>query len=253
MMKLQLLRNATQVLTVNSKTILIDPMLAPKDTYEPFMNTNTTLRNPLVDLPVNEEELNLLISKTDAVLLTHIHPDHWDDTAKQLLPKNITLFCQPADIERIRESGFTNVQPVDTELNWHNISFSRTGGQHGVGEIGKLMGVVSGFVIKYENDSVYIAGDTIWCEEVEIALNKYRPERIVLNGGAAGFVIGDPIVMTINDILKVCNYAPEAMIYVIHLEAVNHAKETRADIRDSVEQYNLSSRCIVPEDGAYLF
>ncbi|MGY0039292.1 hypothetical protein [Pedobacter sp. NJ-S-72] len=55
MMKLQLLRNATQVLTVNGKTILIDPMLAPKETYEPFMNTNTTLRNPLVDLPVNEE------------------------------------------------------------------------------------------------------------------------------------------------------------------------------------------------------
>ncbi|MGY0039291.1 MBL fold metallo-hydrolase [Pedobacter sp. NJ-S-72] len=165
------------------------------------------------------------MSKTDAVLLTHIHLDHWDDTAKRLLPKDITLFCQPADVERVRESGFTNVKPVDTEMCWHNISFSRTSGQHGVGEVGKLMGIVSGFVIKYENESVYIAGDTIWCEEVEAALNKYKPERIVLNGGAARFVMGDPIVMTINDILKVCNYLPAAMVYIVHLEAVNRVQK----------------------------
>ncbi|QNK65040.1 MBL fold metallo-hydrolase [Pedobacter sp. PAMC26386] len=252
-MKLQLLRNATQILKINNKTILIDPMLAPKETYEAFQQTNNSLRNPLVDLPVNRDELALLIAQTDAVLLTHLHLDHWDTTAQQLLPKEITLFCQEVDAERIRENGFTNVQPIADELSWNNIRFSRTDGQHGVGETGKRMGIVSGFVIKHEQESVYIAGDTIWCEEVEMALDKYKPERIVLNGGAARFVMGEPIVMTIDDVLKVCSYAPEAMVYVVHLEAVNHGTESREEIRQAIEKYDLTLRCVVPDDGEYLF
>ncbi|NQX39444.1 hypothetical protein SAMN05421820_102179 [Pedobacter steynii] len=47
----------------------------------------------------------------------------------------------------------------------------RTGGQDGVGEIGKMMGIVSGYVIRHEQEMVYIAGDTIWCDEVKAALD----------------------------------------------------------------------------------
>lgn len=253
MMKLQLLRNATQLLNVNGKTILIDPMLAPKGSYEPFQQTNNSLKNPLVDLPLNDNELSFLLAGTDVVLLTHVHTDHWDETARQLLSPQITIFCQPADIEVIRQAGFINVFPIENELTWQDISFNRTSGRHGTGEIGKRMGTVSGYVIRYHNESVYIAGDTIWCEEVKTALDQYTPEKIVLNGGAARFITGDPIVMDINDMITVCNYAPEATIYVVHLESVNHSSESREQIRTAINQHQLSSRCIVPNDGDWLF
>jgi len=123
------------------------------------------------------------------------------------------------------------------------------GGEHGTGAIGQLMGIVSGYVISHGNENIYLAGDTIWCREVQEALDKYQPDVIVLNGGGARFQAGDAIVMTIPDVLNVCNYAPEAQVLVVHLETVNHSSETRAQVKAALASNGLSGRCIVPDDG----
>lgn len=252
-MKVQLLRNASLVLTVGEKTILVDPYLAPKGTYTAFDFTGNDRRNPLVDLPLSEQLLAALIAHTDAVLLTHIHSDHWDEKARELLPKHIPVLCQPANEATIREQGYTHVTPVADELTWEGIKISRTGGQHGTGHIGERMGIVSGYVISEGAEVVYIAGDTIWCDDVQRALDKYQPTKIIVNGGGARFVEGDAIVMDIADILQVCNYAPAASVWVVHLEAVNHGKQSREDIRKAVQEHQLTNRCFVPANGAFLF
>jgi L-ascorbate metabolism protein UlaG (beta-lactamase superfamily) len=252
-MKLQLLRNATQILSVNGKNILIDPMFAAKDTFDPLPAAPGTPRAPLVDLPVNDDELLKLITKIDAVLLTHIHFDHWDKKAQELLPKNIPLFCQPANTETILGQGFINVIPVNDQITWNEISINRTGGRHGTGEVGERMGIVSGYYIKHQNDAVYIAGDTIWCDEVKRAIDQFNPSRIVVNGGAARFATGDPIVMNIEDVIKVCQYALLAKIYVVHLEAVSHGTESREQIKAALQTNGLTTQCFIPNDGEFLF
>lgn len=241
-MKLQLLRNATQILTINDKNILIDPMLGPKGAYDTIIMTDNGLRNPLVDLPVDPQEM---IRQIDAVLLTHLHNDHWDPVARELLPKHIPLFCQAGDEDKVREAGFTNVTPIRQSATWQGLTIYRTSGQHGTGEIGTLMGKVSGYVI---ND-LYLAGDTIWCEEVKTAIDSYQPKHIVLNGGAAQFVKGDPIVMSIADIKKVRDYAPDAQLIIVHLEAVNHSREGRQQIKAAFPDQNVR----VPDDGELFY
>jgi L-ascorbate metabolism protein UlaG (beta-lactamase superfamily) len=252
-MNIQLLRNATLILTIEGKTLLVDPMLAPKDSYDVFPFSNNDLRNPLIDLPLDNQQLQALIAKVDAVLLTHIHIDHWDLVAQQMLSKDITVLCQPADTDTIRASGFTNVIPVADELIWNGALISRVDGKHGVGAITDLTGVVSGYVISIKDERLYIAGDTVWCEDVAQTLDRFRPTRIILNGGAARFVIGDPIIMNIADILKVCKHAPLANVYVVHLESVNSVTENRVVISSAVSANNLSHRCHVPADGDMLF
>lgn len=248
-MKIQLLRNACLFLSVGGKNILIDPMLAPKNSYPPVQNTSNTLRNPLTDLPINAAELKELISQTDAVLLTHLHNDHWDPAARALLAKDVVLYCQPADVETICEQGFTNVKAIEEELTWAGIQITRTGGQHGTGKIGELLGPVSGYVICFEQENVYIAGDTIWCNEVKEAIDRFKPKHIILNGGGARFVTGDPIIMDTHDIIAVCNYIPSAKIYIIHMEAVNHYTESRERTREIIAANGFDKRCFVPEDG----
>jgi len=250
-MNVQLLRNASLVLKVNRKTIIVDPMLAEKGSYEPFMHTSRTIKNPLVDLPIDDQELRSLISQTDAVLLTHVHLDHWDIKAQQLLPKDILIFCQPTNVATLGEQGFTNVVSVDHRTDWDEITIYRTGGQHGTGETEKRMGTVSGYVIKHNADSLYIAGDTIWCQEVQDALDTFKPRDIIVNGGAARFVTGDPIVMDIADIVTLCIYASDAKVYVVYLEAVNHGTESRMDIWAALEKHKLSGQCAIPMDGEW--
>ena len=60
--------------------------------------------NPLVDLPMPVEDI---INGIDAVIVTHLHLDHWDDIAKEVLPKEIKLFVQDEnDANEIRLYGF---------------------------------------------------------------------------------------------------------------------------------------------------
>ncbi|WP_212004017.1 MBL fold metallo-hydrolase [Chitinophaga sp. HK235] len=248
-MTLQLLRNATQWLTINNKHILIDPMLSPQGAYPAVVGTGNEIRNPTVDLPIDKEALDTLLSQVDAVLLTHLHRDHWDLVAQERLPKNTLILCQPADADKLKETGFTNIIVIEESLNWEGISIYRTGGQHGTGDIGIRMGIVSGYVLEHAGHRLYIAGDTIWCDEVRLALDRYQPQTIVVNGGAARFETGDPIVMDIKNILEVCRYAPDARIYVVHLEAVNHSREDRNEVRAALRHAGVDGQCFVPDNG----
>ena len=52
------IRNATGKLTIKNTTFLIDPFLAPKDTYPGFEGTfNYQQRMPMVDLPLSMDNL----------------------------------------------------------------------------------------------------------------------------------------------------------------------------------------------------
>ncbi|UOQ52893.1 MBL fold metallo-hydrolase [Hymenobacter cellulosivorans] len=251
-MQVQLIRNATLLLQVAGKTLLVDPLLAPRAQYDPIPQTANAVRNPTADLPFAATELPALLASLDAVLLTHTHLDHWDTVAQQLLPKDLPILCQPADVETLQAAGFTQVRHIDTQLDWEGIRFFRTGGQHGTGEIGKMMGTVSGFVVEAQGQRLYIAGDTIWCEEVQQALDLYHPNSIIVNAGAAQFLQGGPIVMTAADVAQVARHAPQATVYAVHLEAVNHCAEDRATTRAYLAQQGLTAQAHVPNDGEWL-
>ncbi len=252
-MEIRLLRHATLVVRLDDTRLLVDPMLSPVGAMDPVANAANTRRIPLVDLPVTEAELYDLIGELDGVLVTHIHRDHWDARARELIPSTLPIFCQPGDEVKIREAGFTSVIPIDAVYEWHKIRIQRTGGQHGTGDIGKQMGTVSGFVLSAPGEpKLYIAGDTIWCEPVADALRTHQPDVAVVNAGAAQFLKGDPITMTADDVAQVCAAQPQAQVIAVHMEAVNHCGLTRKDLSDYVQAHGLAGRVQIPEDGARL-
>jgi L-ascorbate metabolism protein UlaG (beta-lactamase superfamily) len=217
---------------------------------EPVQNAANQHRIPLTELPLDDAALRQLIEQVGAVLITHLHRDHWDARAVELLPPKIPLLCQPEDQTRLSQAGFTTVQPIDTEFHWHDIVFTRTGGRHGTGEIGQKMGPVSGFVLRAAGEpTLYIAGDTIWCEEVAQALRTHQPDVTVANAGAAQFLSGDPITMTAEDVVQVCRALPKTRIIAVHMEAVNHCLLTRRQLHERLEQERVSAQVAIPADG----
>ena len=174
-MRIRFVRHATFI-EAGGLRVMVDPVLGHAGASDPVANTPNQRRNPLVDLPLGDEETLALLEETDAVLITHTHNDHWDERAKDLIPEQTPVLCQPEDWEKISTAGFRRIRPVEDRLEWSGFSFIRTGVRHGMSEVGDRMASVSGFVV-WTNGSpaLHVAGDTIWCPEVEEALDAHEP------------------------------------------------------------------------------
>jgi len=234
-------RNATLVLDVAGRRVLVDPGLDDAGARPPVESTPNQRRNPLVPLPIPADEL---VRGLDAVVVTHLHRDHFDATAERLLPRDVPVFCQPPDAERLRALEL-DARPVVDELDWDGLTLVRTDGRHGTGELAEALAPVSGFVLRAPAEpTLYIAGDTVWCDQVEAAIELHRPDVAVVNASGARFLEGDPIVMTTADVAEVATRVPT--VVAVHLEAINHCLETRAEVRARVPA------ALVPEDGETL-
>jgi L-ascorbate metabolism protein UlaG (beta-lactamase superfamily) len=228
--KITLVRSATLLLETSVGRVLVDPMLRPAEWSPPIENTPDPRRNPLVELPFPAEEV---VRGVDLCIITHLHSDHFDDAADGLLPRELPILTQPESADALRARGFTQ---VTTEHE----CIAMTRGHHGTGAIGEAMGAVSGWVL----DGVYIAGDTILCDEVHEPLAAHEPRAVIVNAGGARFTTGDPIVMDARDV-RTLRAATEAQIATVHLEAINHCVERR-------EVYRAIDGVLVPSDGEVL-
>lgn len=249
-MNVQLIRNATLKINYAGKTILVDPMFSPKDANDSLAGIS---RNPTVELTLPIESI---INDLDFVLVTHTHRDHFDSLASEKLSKEIKLFCQPADKEFMRTEGFINAEVIETKIIFENITLTRTGGKHGSGEILKKMGEVSGFVLQADNEpTLYIVGDSIWLEEIENAIVRFKPEIIVTNSGGAiipGFE-DNPILMNEEQTILLSTKAENATVIAVHLESLDHCRVTRKSLRKIADERGIDeNRLIIPQDGQWI-
>lgn len=131
-MKITQIRNATLHIDFGGRRFLVDPYLADKEAYPGFAGTaNSDRRNPLVDLTVPMSE----ILDVDAVIVTHLHQDHWDEAARNLIPKGMLVFVQnEKDAAAIQAAGFSNTRVLTDNTTFDGITLIKTPGQHGPDE-----------------------------------------------------------------------------------------------------------------------
>ncbi len=257
-MKITQVRNATIIVEYNETKFLIDPWLGPKNYMSGFESAlNSQIRQPRVELPFEIEQ----IVDVDAVIITHIHPDHWDEFAQNALNKNLKVFVQ-SEIDRdyILSKGFKNAEILSQEGNeYRNIMLYKTKTQHGKREILKplceAIGMpydAMGIVFKSVNEkTLYIAGDTIWCDEVNEVIKKFTPEIIVVNACAATVLNGERLIMNIDDIKHVIKNTPKSTIIASHMDTVSHLTVTRKDLKEFREKES-GKNLLIPDDGEVL-
>ena len=244
-MQIQLIRNATLRIRYNNHVILVDPFFAPKHSGESLKGIS---RNPMVDLPMSPKSI---MDDVDLVIVSHLHLDHFDPIARRLLPKNLKIFCQPVDREKIAEDSFTDIVPLHNSITWNGITITPTVGNHGTGEWVKKMGSVMGFILESESEpTVYWVGDTVLIDEVEENIEIYKPQVIVTHSAGAEFEENSPIIMDAIQTVKVCESAPDAQVIAVHMDTLDHATITRNDLRAVANKSSISdTQLLIPQDG----
>jgi L-ascorbate metabolism protein UlaG (beta-lactamase superfamily) len=244
-MNIRLIRSATLRLEHAQHTFVIDPYLAAKHTRPSFAGKSL---NPLVDLPCAPLEV---IVGVEMVIVSHLHSDHFDPAAQDLLPKNTLILCQPEDDQTISAKGFHEVVPVKQEMDCEGIIITRTPCEHGSGEVLQEMGNASGFVFRAENEpTIYWAGDTIWCDAVANIISEYQPDVIVTHSCGAVWGPQVLIVMDTAQTVAVCRAAPNSIVITTHMDFLDHATVSRQALREDVTANGIRpEQLLIPLDG----
>ena len=264
-MKIQQIRNATLKINYAGNIILVDPWLIGGQKFGRFVDipgkpfhTPDPVREqipmPIYDLPMPVEEI---LRDVDFYVLTHIHPDHIDmapdGTIGAPLDKNLPIFAQNSDdAEVLKRSGFTNIKilnEVRDENFCCNIKITKTYARHG---ITVPLGEACGFVLESPDEkTLYVAGDTIWYGGVQSALERFRPDVVVLNACAAELVGNGRLIMNDENIACVHETLPTAQIVVSHMDNVAHATITRHEMRGLLARRGVENY-FMPADGETL-
>ena len=195
--KIRQIRNATLRVRFGGVEFLIDPWLASKAegmTFRkgPFASevvdpAQLDIVMPMCELPMSVKDV---LDCVDAYVLTHLHPDHFDmaadGTAGAKLNKAVPLFVQNEDeVAVMKRSGFKDVQTfTDNGVAFRGVTLTRTFARHGTKTpCGPASGVF--FTSPAVKKSLWILGDTIWCDETAEAMAALKPDVVVLNACAA--------------------------------------------------------------------
>lgn len=251
-MRLRLIRNATMLWDYAGQHILTDPLFADRFALPSYSGRS---RNPVAELPLAIDDI---LAGVELVLLSHLHGDHFDAAARERLPKTLPIYCQPSDAAMLQSFGFERITPVDSSFTWPAGTLTRILGHHGVGPVEEDMGVSSGYILQAPGEpTIYWAGDSVLCEESRVAIERYHPDIIITHSGGAMWPVGSDgaralIIMDAEQTVTTSQLAPWARLVAIHLDSVDHATVSRADLRQAVAAAGPEGRILIPEDGEEL-
>lgn len=267
-------RNATAKMTYAGLTFLLDPMLSAKGELPSFAGIAP---NPTVDLPVSPDEI---IADIDVVIVSHMHEDHFDDAAADILDKTIPIITprnsapiSPRDVmitsshkQRLHDYGFANVREINEDgtesITFGDVTLTQVWARHGKGHVGELMGGVNGIIFAAANmPTIYWAGDTILdAGQMNPILAQYKPDIVIAHTGGPIVEALSPEVLLMNseqglEFIKMANrYNPNVEVIAIHMESLDHCFSTRADLQALVSELDddIAARVHIPTDGQVL-
>ncbi|RRO18691.1 MBL fold metallo-hydrolase [Saccharopolyspora rhizosphaerae] len=157
---------ATTLLRLGPFTLLTDPNFVRRGQWIYIGHGIVTKRRTNPAMTIDE------LPPLDAVVLSHLHGDHFDRVAERELDRDLPLVTTPHAADKLRKCGFAESVPMP---RWSQWSMSKDGahltvtslpGRHARGVVGVVAPPVMGTLLDYEPPGrrrlrMYISGDTI--------------------------------------------------------------------------------------------
>ena len=164
--------NATTVLRLGDFTLLTDPAFgaAGSRVYLGYGAWSRRIKDPAV--PPDE------LPPLDAVLLSHLHGDHFDRAARDWLPATMPILTTPQAQRRLQRKNFVAARGLPTweshewDRDRQRLRVTAVPGRHGPGPVDRLLPDVMGSIVELERDGrcllrLYITGDTLFGSHLE--------------------------------------------------------------------------------------
>ncbi len=146
--------HATVLIQIHDKVILTDPV---------FTRTIGLVAKRLTDPGVDPD----VITRLHAILISHIHMDHFAYGSLDLLPRTASLYVPPGGIAYTPEFGFSALHAArawqtieDGGLQITPVSVQHFGGRYGFDVTWNSEPTWTGYVIEYRGTTIFFAGDT---------------------------------------------------------------------------------------------
>jgi N-acyl-phosphatidylethanolamine-hydrolysing phospholipase D len=146
--------HATVLIQIHDKVLITDPV---------FTTTIGLLAKRSIEPGIDAKS----ISRLNAILISHIHMDHFNYSSLGLLPRSARLFVPSGGIEYTPEFGFRETLPMkpwrvyeEDGLRITAVPVQHFGGRYGFDAGWSTEPTWTGYVIEYRGITVFFAGDT---------------------------------------------------------------------------------------------
>ncbi|MDO4879950.1 MAG: metal-dependent hydrolase [Capnocytophaga sp.] len=193
-MKVTYLGHACVNIEIDGKYFLIDP----------FISANPLAKN-----------IDLNSVKADYILLTHAHTDHILDTETIAKNNNASLISNPEILAHFRKLGLDGHEMnIGGSHRFENgkVKIKMVKAVHSSSfEDGSYGGNPAGFLIHYNDTTIYVLGDTALHMDMKIIPSQYRVDLGI-------FPIGNNYTMGVRDALTAANFVETRNVLGVHYD-----------------------------------
>jgi L-ascorbate metabolism protein UlaG (beta-lactamase superfamily) len=255
-LSLTFIGNATVLLRLGPFTLLTDPnfLHAGQRALLGYGLTSKRLKDPAIEIAD--------LPSLDAVVLSHLHGDHWDREARRGLDRALPVVTTPHAARRLQGlAGFRRAVGLET---WESFAQAKDGhllrvhslpGRHAPGLVGRLLPPVMGSLLELSGNGevqqrVYLTGDTLMYDGVrEVARRFPDVDLAVVHLG--GTTLPGGLVVTMDgvqgaDLLEVVR--PRQAVPV-HVDDYTVFRSPLSAFTDEVARRGLGDRVRVVERG----
>ena len=236
--------NATALLGVGSFRVLTDPNFLHRGqrAYLGYGLWTKRLTQPALQ-PTQLPPL-------DAIVLSHLHGDHWDRYATRYLDPTTPVVTTPAAAERLTQRGFEATvdlrpwQVHEFRRGEETLRVTAVPGVHGPGPLARLLPPVMGSVLEHVRDGEvgwrgYISGDTLRRPFLAEVLERCGPLDVVIPHLGGTKALGVTVTMDGRQGADLVEMLKPPMTVPVHYDDYGRFKSPLGDFVAEVKRRRL--------------
>lgn len=238
----------TIIIEIEGLRFMTDPTLDPEGT---FFKLNAKMTERKLAGPATFPDKSI-----DIVLLSHDqHFDNLDGMGRAYLKEVGDVLTTKAGAERLKGNSKGLVpyeQRTYTTPTGKKIKITATPARHGPAGIERITGDVIGFHMEVDSPNgiqLYITGDTVYYNEIELLADRINPDYIFIFAGAARPRGPFNVTMGTNDALDTAAAFPSSILIPVHSEGWSHYTENNANLKEAFQILGIEDHLKILEPG----